>query len=77
MPISRKNILSDLMLQTKQWWEAVSSHSRRFCICHIAESLDWVEAGRSYFKGGKSLFFFLKFVVGIAEAFFFFFNKKS
>lgn len=53
IPISVKKILSDLILQTKRWWEAVSSHSRRFCICHIAESLDWVEAGRSYFKGEK------------------------
>lgn len=57
-----EKIFSDLILQTKRWWEAVSSHSRRFCICHIAESLDWVEAGRSYFKGEKSSFFKICFV---------------
>lgn len=73
IPISWKNILSDLILQTKRWWEAVSSHSRRFCICHIAESLDWVEAGRSYFKGEKiSFFFFLicfvRYIWGLKKA---------
>lgn len=64
-----KNILSDQLLQTKRWWEAVSSHSRRFCICHIAESLDWVEAGRSYFKGEKGLFFFffVRFISGLKK----------
>lgn len=61
-------MFSNLLLQTKRWWEAVSSHSRRFCICHIAEGLEEVEAGRSYFKGEKVLkFFFLRYIGGLKK----------